>query len=174
MSWLVRERDLRGYVPGKGWAHAMAHGADAIGVLAQSPHGRPRADRAPRRDRRPAAEARRPAARAGEPDRMAAATMRSCAATSCRIDVLEPWVARIVAAANPFARHRRRDPLRRRRQRAGLPARAHLQLALAPTRPTGPRPTCCCPVGVKRASVLAEPCSPSCRMGHRGMHCCVE
>ena len=36
-GWLVRERDLRGYVPGKGWAHALAHGADALGVLAEAP-----------------------------------------------------------------------------------------------------------------------------------------
>ncbi|MGH3370318.1 MAG: DUF2785 domain-containing protein, partial [Nocardioidaceae bacterium] len=26
-SWFIRERDLRGFVPGKGWAHAVAHGA---------------------------------------------------------------------------------------------------------------------------------------------------
>ena len=37
-SWYLRERDVRGFVPGKGWAHAVAHGADAIGVLARSPH----------------------------------------------------------------------------------------------------------------------------------------
>ena len=37
-TWYLRERDTRGYVPGKGWAHAVAHGADAIGVLADSPH----------------------------------------------------------------------------------------------------------------------------------------
>ena len=37
-TWLLREHDLRGFVPGKGWAHAVAHGADAIGALAQSPH----------------------------------------------------------------------------------------------------------------------------------------
>ena len=36
-TWFLRERDLRGYVPGKGWAHAIAHGADAIGALAGSP-----------------------------------------------------------------------------------------------------------------------------------------
>ena len=35
-AWYVREQDLRGYVPGKGWAHAAAHGADAIGVLARA------------------------------------------------------------------------------------------------------------------------------------------
>ena len=37
-TWYLREHDMRGYVPGKGWAHAVAHGADAIGVLGQSPH----------------------------------------------------------------------------------------------------------------------------------------
>ena len=37
-GWVLAEQDLRGYVPGKGWAHAVAHGADAIGVLARSPH----------------------------------------------------------------------------------------------------------------------------------------
>src|SRR3712207_9539503 len=35
---LFRSRDLRGFVPGKGWAHAVAHGADALATLAQSPH----------------------------------------------------------------------------------------------------------------------------------------
>ena len=38
VSWLLRERDLRSYVPGKGWAHAVAHGADAIASLAGSRH----------------------------------------------------------------------------------------------------------------------------------------
>ena len=37
-TWYLRERDLRGFVPGKGWAHTVAHGADAIGALAESPH----------------------------------------------------------------------------------------------------------------------------------------
>jgi hypothetical protein len=35
---LSRERDLRGYVAGKGWAHATAHGADLVKFLARSPH----------------------------------------------------------------------------------------------------------------------------------------
>ena len=37
-TWLLRERDLRGWVPGKGWAHAVAHGADSLATLALSPH----------------------------------------------------------------------------------------------------------------------------------------
>ncbi|MGH1562243.1 DUF2785 domain-containing protein [Mumia sp. DW29H23] len=37
-SWLVREKDLRGWIPEVGWAHAVAHGADLLGALARSPH----------------------------------------------------------------------------------------------------------------------------------------
>src|SRR5690606_2005720 len=37
-TWLVREQDLRGWVPGHGWARAVAHGADALAALAGSPH----------------------------------------------------------------------------------------------------------------------------------------
>jgi hypothetical protein len=37
-TWMLRERDLRGYVADCGWAHAVAHGADAIGALARSRH----------------------------------------------------------------------------------------------------------------------------------------
>lgn len=37
-TWMLRERDLRDWVPDKGWAHCTAHGADALGVLAASPH----------------------------------------------------------------------------------------------------------------------------------------
>ncbi|WP_323794252.1 DUF2785 domain-containing protein [Nocardioides sp.] len=37
-TWLLRERDRRGFVPDKGWAHALAHGADGLGALARSPH----------------------------------------------------------------------------------------------------------------------------------------
>jgi len=32
------EQDLRGFVPNKGWAHAMAHLADLLDALAKSPH----------------------------------------------------------------------------------------------------------------------------------------
>jgi Protein of unknown function (DUF2785) len=33
-DYLLNERDLRGYVRGKGWAHAVAHAADALDELA--------------------------------------------------------------------------------------------------------------------------------------------
>ena len=110
-TWFLRERDLRGFVPGKGWAHAIAHGADALGALGESPHlAGPELDGAPRRPRPTALlAARRRAARArASPTGWRCATMRCCAATSCRSTVLEPWVAR----------HRRRRRPRRHGRRA--------------------------------------------------------
>ena len=100
MGWYSRERDLRGFVPGKGWAHAVAHGADALGALARSPvMGRLEltvildviADRllAP-------TEA---FFVAGEGDRLAFATMHLLRRDIVGIDVLEPWVARLAAGA---------------------------------------------------------------------------
>ena len=38
---LTRERDLRGYVPGKGWGHATAHAADLLKFLARNPKLQP-------------------------------------------------------------------------------------------------------------------------------------
>lgn len=35
--WYPSERDDRGFVPGMGWAHAVAHGADAVAAFARSP-----------------------------------------------------------------------------------------------------------------------------------------
>jgi hypothetical protein len=40
IRWLVRERDLRGYIPGNGWAHTVAHGADLLLALSLSRHFR--------------------------------------------------------------------------------------------------------------------------------------
>lgn len=37
LEYLKKEKDLRGYVEGKGWAHAVAHVGDAIDDLAQCP-----------------------------------------------------------------------------------------------------------------------------------------
>ena len=58
-SWYLREQDVRGYVPGKGWAHAVAHGADASACWPARPLRSQRAHRPPRRDRRPGAGAGR-------------------------------------------------------------------------------------------------------------------
>lgn len=40
LAWFGQERDRRGYLPDRGWAHAAAHGADLLGALARSRHTR--------------------------------------------------------------------------------------------------------------------------------------
>lgn len=37
LAYSRMERDWRGYVPGKGWAHAVAHTADALGIAGRHP-----------------------------------------------------------------------------------------------------------------------------------------
>ncbi|MFL6059609.1 MAG: DUF2785 domain-containing protein [Marmoricola sp.] len=135
MGWLSRERDLRGFVPGKGWAHAIAHGADALGALARSPYlGRLEltvildviADRL--------LVPTDAFFVCGEDDRLAYATMHLLRRNILGLDVLEPWVARLAAGAygrgdaetNPF-----RVSGNVQRYLRSL----HLQLALAPEHP---------------------------------------
>ena len=135
-TWLLRERDLRGFVPGKGWAHAVAHGADALGTLAQSPHVAGNeltvlldviADRL-----------LLPVDRLftnGEPDRLAAATMRVLRRNLVSLRVVEPWIARLAATASARASYDDRDPhLKGGNAEAYLRA-LHLQLALGPRPP---------------------------------------
>ena len=38
LGYLLRERDLRSWVPGPGWANAVGHSADLLMMLARSPH----------------------------------------------------------------------------------------------------------------------------------------
>ncbi len=38
IGWFVDERDLRGWVDGKGWAQAVAHGAELLAALSMSRH----------------------------------------------------------------------------------------------------------------------------------------
>lgn len=101
-SWLVRERDLRGFVPGKGWAHAVAHGADALAELARSDAmGRLEltvlldviADRLLQEHYHRFVH--------GEDDRLAGATMQILRRDLVSLEVLEPWLARLGHAARP-------------------------------------------------------------------------
>jgi len=100
-TWLLRERDLRGFVPAHGWARTIARGADALAVLAASPHvSRPEltvvldvvADRV--------------LAPSGvgfghdEPDRLTSTTLAVLRRNALPLGVLEPWVERIAAAAS--------------------------------------------------------------------------
>jgi len=131
MSWYSRERDLRGFVPGKGWAHAVAHGADALGALARSPVlGRLEltvildviADRL-----------LTPTDTffvCGEGDRLAYATMHLLRRDILGIDVLEPWVARLAAGAVGRGSIQRNPYLVAGNVQSYLRS-LHLQLALA-------------------------------------------
>ncbi|RYC14761.1 DUF2785 domain-containing protein [Nocardioides zhouii] len=102
--WFLTEKDSRGWVPDKGWAHAIAHGADAIGALGESPHlGAAEHEAlldvlAERLLQQPVDV---PLA-AGEPDRIAAAAMQILRRGTLGTDLLEPWVHRLGAAANAF------------------------------------------------------------------------
>jgi hypothetical protein len=135
MAWLVREQDLRGFVPGKGWAHAVAHGADALAALARSPRlGRNEltvlldvvADRllAPTEEFWVA----------GEPDRLALAVIQVLRRELLGLDLLESWVARLAAGAVP-AGDTRRHPFRVAGNVQAFLRSLQLQLALA-----GPHP----------------------------------
>ena len=134
-TWYLRERDVRGYVPEKGWAHAVAHGADAIGVLARSPHvGRNEltvlldviGDRV-------LAPADVPYAH-GEPDRMALATMNVLRRNIVPLNLVEPWVARITSGAE-HAYDGTSDPFLPTANAQAFLRALHLQLAIAPAPP---------------------------------------
>lgn len=135
-TWFLREQDLRGWVPDKGWAHALAHGADALGALAGSPHlEAPEltvlldvlADRLVATDTHPLTS--------GEPDRMAMATMEVLRRDLVPLKVLEPWVARLQAHAAPYGQPAGGDPFLRSGNPQAFLRALHLQLALGPRPP---------------------------------------
>ncbi len=136
--WFLTERDSRGFVPDKGWAHAIAHGADALGALGESPHlagpehGALLDVLAERLLQQPADE---PLA-AGEPDRIAAAAMRILRRNTLGTDALEPWVHRIGAAGNPFRGAATSDPFAPAAAAQDFLRALFVQLSLAPQPPT--------------------------------------
>ncbi|MGZ4437941.1 MAG: DUF2785 domain-containing protein [Nocardioides sp.] len=134
-GWLVRERDLRGFVPGKGWAHAVAHGADVLGALAASEAmGRLEltvlldvvADRLLTRTEDRFLH--------GEDDRLASATMTVLRRNVLGLEVLEPWLARVAEAA-VHSYDGTEDPFQVTGNVQGYLRALHLQLALAPRPP---------------------------------------
>jgi hypothetical protein len=137
-TWFLAERDTRGFVPDKGWAHAVAHGADALGALGQSPHlaGAEHAVvldvLAERLVEQPADE---PLA-SGEPDRIAAAAMVILRRNTLGVDVLEPWVHRLAAAANPFVGPVDVDPYAPTAAPQAFLRALFVHLSLAPDPPT--------------------------------------
>ncbi len=134
MSWLVRERDLRGHVPGKGMGLAVAHGAEALAALAgSSAINRLEltvlldviADRL--------SEPTEARLTNGEDDRLAAATMTILRRDVLTMDVLDPWVARLSEAATP---HPQGDHSVVTGNVQWFLRALHLQLALSPQPPS--------------------------------------
>jgi hypothetical protein len=136
-GWYLRENDLRGYVPGKGWAHAAAHGADALGALAGS-----EAMGAPELAVLLDVVLERLLGTAGTPllydgpDRLALATMRLLRRDQVGLEVLEGWVHRLGEAAGP-THVTDVEPLSSSYNVQGFLRALHLQLAL------GPKPPAC-------------------------------
>lgn len=93
--WYLAEQDLRGWVDEKGWAGAIAHGADSIGRLGDSRHLHRShlvflldtlAERLITTE---------PFLVAGEPDRLALATFQVLRRDEVTMDDLEPWLKRL-------------------------------------------------------------------------------
>jgi hypothetical protein len=131
-GWLVRERDVRGFVPGHGWAHAVAHGADVVRRLADSPHfGLTEltvlldviADRVLLETPVPLTS--------GEPDRLALATMSVLRRRLVPLRIIEPWLARITAAATTKGGPDL-DPYRATANPEAFLRALHIQVAFAP------------------------------------------
>lgn len=133
-EWYLAERDLRGFVTGRGWARPLAHGADAIGQLADSRHlGRLGLiyllDLLAERLLLPTGEF----LVAGETDRMAAAAMAVVRRRVVDRASLEEWVARLAARSQPRVNGEFHPYLVAHNVQAFLRA-LYLQLALSPDR----------------------------------------
>ncbi|KAA1420879.1 DUF2785 domain-containing protein [Nocardioides humilatus] len=137
-TWFLLERDERGYVPGKGWAHSIAHGADALGALARSPHCGPGEllvvlDVIGDRVTRP-----RQATvwYSGEADRLAMTTIHVLGRGLVPDELVEPWLERIALAARPPRERSDGDDVYLQTGNAAAFLRAlYLQLALGPATP---------------------------------------
>lgn len=110
-SWFLREQDLRGWVPGHGWAHALAHGSDALNRLAQSRHmGIPElsvildviADRV--------VDPATPLLLSGELDRLAVTTCHVLRRNQIPLTMAEPWLVRIARGGDAHGRRTSQDP----------------------------------------------------------------
>ena len=135
-AWWIREQDLRGFVPGKGWALAGSHGADAIGALARSAHfGSTEltvlldviADRV--------LSPGNPVFAHGEPDRIAHAVMEVVRRDRIPLSILEPWVNRLEQGGT--ARPRRgQDPYAETSNAQAVLRALYVQLSLSPRHPS--------------------------------------
>lgn len=133
-TWLLREQDVRGWIPEQGTARAIAHGADAVSALAGSRHlGTMELtvllDVVGDRLVRPSPLDH------GETDHLAAATVQVLMRERVPFDVVERWITRVGAAADPDDVPPSSDPWLRTRNAQEFLRSLHLQLLLGPHRP---------------------------------------
>ncbi|WP_121258104.1 DUF2785 domain-containing protein [Nocardioides ferulae] len=131
-TWLLREQDLRAFVPGRGWARAVACGADALGTLARSPHlSSPELtvvlDVVADRVLEPVEEQ----FTHGELDLLAGATLEVLRRDVLPLGVVEPWVARVASAAGTLASYDDTDPYLVSGNAESFLRALYLQLSLA-------------------------------------------
>ena len=137
-TWYLAERDLRAYVPMRGWAHAVAHGADALGALARSPHcGAGELvvllDVICERVIAPVDRVWT----SGEPDRLAHSTLEVLRRGLVPQELLEPWLRPIGEQARKRPPRVGGDVYRLRGNAASYLRALYLQLALGPEPPPG-------------------------------------
>lgn len=132
--WMLREEDVRGWIPGQGTARAVAHGADAIAALASSRHLERLgltvlldvlADRV--LDTNPLLS--------GEIDHLAAAAVQVVNRELVSLEVLEQWIARIASEADPEFVAAGADPHLSTHNAQTFLRTLHLLLLLGPHRP---------------------------------------
>lgn len=139
-SWLLAERDERGYVPDQGWAKAIPRGADVLGELARHPHcGAPElavlldvvADRT--------AACHRRAWLHDEADRLARATLQILRRDLVPVDVVEAWLGRIGEATQQHDPSQdvlaTSDPAIAATNASAYLRALYIQLALSPDQP---------------------------------------
>jgi hypothetical protein len=135
-GWFLREQDVRGWIPESGWAHALAHGADSLGQLAGSRHlDIPElsvildviADRI--------VDPETPLLLSGESDRLAVTVVTVLRRNLIPLNMVEPWLARVAAAADPHARRRDGDPYRGTHNAAAFLRSLYLHLELTTPAP---------------------------------------
>ena len=136
-TWFLMERDERGWVDGQGWAHAIAHGADAFGALARSPALRTRrAAGGARRDRRPGDPDADAVWYSGETDRLAMTTLHVLRRGLVPDELVEGWLQRIATAARPRRDDSgKADVYLQTGNAAAFLRSLYLQLALGPAAP---------------------------------------
>lgn len=134
-TWLLREQDTRGWIPQQGTARALAHGADALGVLAGSRHLGP-LELIVLLDVMAELILGSTPLTEGEPDHLAAATVQVLRRERVPFDVVEPWISRIAVAADPGAAPPDVDPLAHARSAQAFLRSLHLALLLGPHRPS--------------------------------------